>query len=117
MTTVRVEGLLRSLGCPVEFAELDEGAIREIIALRRPGVVVLDLAVAGALRSAVYSAAQQAEVPIVAFGAHVDSGALAEAKRDGAADVLTRGALAHGLGPLVGKHLARADGMAGSGPT
>ena len=117
MTAVRVEGVLQPLGCPAVFAELQEGAIRDAVSQHRRGVVVLDLAVTGALRSTVYRVAHEAGVPVVAFGSQGATASLAEARRDGANDVLMRDALAHGLGPLVAKHLARAAGMPGGAPT
>ncbi len=107
MTSVRVEGVFRSLDCPLAMAEPDAAAVEEAVVQHRPGVIVLDLTVPAKVRSAVFGAARSAGVPVIAFGPHVDTGAMAEARRAGAAEVLARGALGHGLGPLVAKHLAR----------
>ncbi len=114
MGSARVEQLLRGAGQAVGMVEPEPEAVRRALTGPRT-VVVLDLTVPPAVRDAVFAAAARAGSPVIAFGPHVDGEALAAARRGGAVEVLTRGALAHGLVPLVAKHLERLgearDGM------
>jgi len=104
MAATRVEALLAAVGCPVTVLEPQDAAAA--IAAAGPAVVVLDLGVSPEVRAAVFRAAADIS-SVIAFGPHLDVAGLDGARRAGAAEVLTRGALATGLAPLVAKHLAR----------
>jgi DNA-binding NarL/FixJ family response regulator len=104
MMAVRLEGMLRAVGCPVTVSDPDEDAVRRAIAQARPAVIVLDLLVPPAAVAAVFGSPDAA---VIAFGPHTDTARLAAGRAAGAAEVLHRSALQHALVPLVAKHLAR----------
>lgn len=106
MAATRVDAVLRGCGCPVTCVEPEPDAVRAAMVPGVAAVMVLDLAVAGAVQEVAFAAAQAAGAKVVAFGSHVDRGVL-EAARQRGADVLTRGAVTQGLAPLVAKYLAR----------
>jgi DNA-binding NtrC family response regulator len=108
MIGVRLEGILRATGCPVRVVDPDAAAVAAAMAGERPEVAVLDLTAPEAVRQALMLQARATGAAVIAFGPHTDAALLAAARAEGAAEVLPRSALAHGLAPLVAKHLARA---------
>lgn len=99
------------------FAEPEVGAVRTAMTTMRPKVLILDLALPEPVRVEAFALAGALQVPVIAFGSHVDKRVLSAAKQVGAAEVLSRGALAHGLAPLIAKHLARDVGIGGPSPS
>lgn len=117
ISSSRIESALATVGCPVELLPPEPAVAAEGVLLRRPVVVVLDLAVTAAVRDAAFAAARSVGAVVIAFGSHVDTASLNLARGAGAAEVLTRGAVQHALPPLVAKHLARShQGTVGGAP-
>lgn len=114
MMATRLEGLLRAVGCPVVVIDPEVPAIQSAAVATHPAVVILDLLAPPSVVSAVLATPG---VAVIAFGPHTDRARLAAARSAGAAEVLPRSALTHGLVPLVAKHLSRASpDMPGSPP-
>jgi hypothetical protein len=113
MIQSRVEAVLGAVGETVAALPPEPGAAAAAVRAVGPAVVLLDLSVAPALRSAILGAAREAGCPVLAFGPHVDAEAFAAARQGGAVEVLARGALQHALVPLVAKHRSRLPGPPG----
>lgn len=108
MIGVRLEGILRATGCPVRvLVDPDPAAVAAAMAGERPEVAVLDLTAPAAVRQAMMRHARSTGAVVIAFGPHSDAALMAAARAEGAAEVLPRSALGHGLAPMVAKHLAR----------
>jgi hypothetical protein len=110
--TVKIDGLLRPLGCPVAFLD-PSGDVRAQLAAEPPAVLIVDLTCAPeAFEAAVAWARDRAAV--IAFGSHVDSERLNWAREAGCAAVMSKGAVDKALPFEVAKQLARAGGGSGS---
>lgn len=88
MASVRVSEAARAAGIPLRLVEGDDWQAALLTLPRPPGAVV-DLTAAGAIDR--IAAAVAAEVPVLAYGPHVDAGLLAAASAAGAAQVVPRG--------------------------
>lgn len=108
MGAVRLEGMLRAVGCPVTVSDPDVVAVNRAAAACRPAVIVLDLMLPPEVTAAGFRTADATGAAVIAFGPHTDTARLSAARQAGAAEVLPRSALGTGLVPLVAKHLARA---------
>lgn len=107
MFTVKITGTAQELGHKVQVAgnaELASALIRD----HRPRAVFVDLA-AGPLASSETLTALQAvagpEVPFIAFGSHVDVGALAAARAAGCDPVMPRSKFSAELPALLRRYL------------
>lgn len=112
MFTVKITGTAQELGHKVQVAGDAESA-SALIREQRPKAVFVDLA-AGPLVSAETLQALQAvagpDVPFIAFGSHVDTGALAAARAAGCDPVMPRSKFSAELPALIRRYLG-GDGV------
>ena len=107
MFGTQIEGVLERLGCQVELVR-DAPALVSRAAEAAPALVLLDLAARGvdvpaAIRALKADAAAR-EVPVVAFGPHLDEAAREAARAAGADAVVANSKLAFDLPGLVARY-------------
>jgi CheY-like chemotaxis protein len=105
--TVKVSGTARELGFRV-VAVGDAAKASALIAEHRPRAVFVDLAAGPLVAPESLVALQQAagpETPFIAFGSHVDTRALADAKAAGCREVMPRSKFSAELPAIVRRWL------------
>lgn len=111
MFTSRITGTARDLGFEIKVARSQAG-LETLIQSQPPSAAIVDLANPGLdlakLLTAVKAASPQAT--IIAYGSHVDSETLKEARKSGCNIVLPRSQFAERLPELLPKWFSRAEG-------
>jgi CheY-like chemotaxis protein len=107
MFGVRVEDAVRASGYRMVWLQPGEDVVARMIALQ-PALFVVDIADAGVDWEHVIAQAKSSSatrrIPVLAFGAHVDTAATARARRAGADEVLARSRFVQALPELIAKH-------------
>lgn len=104
----RIEVVLGALGQPVTLLAADAAAAARLRATP-PELLILDLGVDPAVRADVLDWAP-AQLPVLAFGSHVDTVAQQAARQAGCATVTTNGRLDRDLPRFVRAHGGGAPG-------
>ena len=116
MFSTRIEQALRHLAYRAEFAA-DRGALVARTRAAAPVLVLVDLAARGVDAAGAIQALKEdpatAEVPVVAFGPHLDEAARAAAQAAGADAVVANSKLALDLPSLVARYARNAGSTAG----
>ena len=104
--TTKITGTARALGYRIAVA--GNGALAlKLIEESKPKVVIVDLAAGEPARSEAirgYQAAAGTETPVIAFGSHVDTESLKEARDAGCREVMPRSKFSAELPDLIRKY-------------
>ena len=101
----KITGTARAMGLEVEVAGSVEGAASRIPAMR-PRCVLLDLGLANLAPERIGELVQVAAgAPVLAFGSHVDTARLQQARDAGCTEVMPRSRLAADLPQLLDQYL------------
>lgn len=107
LTSVRVEAAVQRMGGSIRVEDTESGFL---VSLDRtvPAIAILDLQTGGLNLAEIAGACSKRGVPLVAFGRHVDAGALRTARHAGIEIVVPRGKFLEDTQGIVGSILARA---------
>lgn len=107
--SVKIRDTLRHLNYETVVARNEDDFARKLAA-SAPKLAIINIATAGVAWERVIAEARAADVPVLAFGPHVDLEAQQQARQAGANRVVSNSKLAKDLPTLVGRVLAsRAD--------
>jgi DNA-binding NtrC family response regulator len=111
MFTSRITGTARDLGFEIKVARSQDG-LESMIRSQPPSAVVIDLAHPGLNLAGLLTSAKAVNpgVTVVAYGSHVDSETLKEARKAGCNLVLPRSQFAERLPDLLPKWLSATQG-------
>src|SRR5262245_44050284 len=110
MFTSRITGTARDLGFEIKVARSQAG-LETLIQSQAPAALIIDLANPGLNLEGLLTAAKAVNpaVTVVAYGSHVDSETLKEARKAGCDQVLPRSQFADRLPQLLPEWLSRAE--------
>lgn len=103
--SVKVRDTLRHLNYETVVARSEDDFARKLAA-SAPKLAIINIATAGVAWERVIAEARAADVPVLAFGPHVDLEAQQQARQAGANRVVSNSKLAKDLPALVGRVLA-----------
>ena len=104
--STKITGTARALGLDVQVVALPDQAAGGI-AVERPRCVILDLGTAGLTVERIRAIVESAgDAPVLAYGSHVDTARLEEARTAGCSDVMPRSRMAAELPRLLQRYLA-----------
>jgi DNA-binding NtrC family response regulator len=103
--SVKIRDTLRHLNYETVVARSEEDFARKLAA-SAPALAIINIATAGVAWEQVIAQARAADVPVLAFGPHVDLEAQQQARKAGASRVISNSKLAKDLPAIVGRILA-----------
>ena len=103
--SVKIRDTLRHLNYETVVARSEEDFARKLAA-SAPALAIINIATAGVAWERVIAQARAADVPVLAFGPHVDLEAQQQARRAGANRVVSDAKLAKDLPAIMGRVLA-----------
>lgn len=103
--SVKIRETLRHLNYETVVARNEDDFGRKLAA-SAPALAIINIATAGVAWERVIAQARAANVPVLAFGPHVDLEAQQQARRAGANRVVSNAKLAKDLPAIVGRMLA-----------
>ena len=105
--SVKIRDTLRHLNYETVVARSEEDFARKLAA-SAPKLAIVNIATAGVAWEQVIAQARAADVPVLAFGPHVDLEAQQQARRAGANRVVSNSKLTKDLPAIVERMIARA---------
>ena len=108
--SVKIRDTLHHLNYETVVARSEEDFGRKLAA-SAPALAIVNIATAGVAWERVIAQARAADVPVLAFGPHVDLEAQQQARQAGANRVVSNSRLAKDLSALVGRMLASGAGV------
>ena len=103
--SVKIRDTLRHLNYETVVARSEDDFARKLAA-SAPSLAIINIATAGVAWEQVIARAKAADVPVLAFGPHVDLEAQQQARQAGANRVVSNSKLAKDLPVIVGRMLA-----------
>jgi DNA-binding NarL/FixJ family response regulator len=103
--SVKIRDTLRHLDYETVVARNEDDFARKL-AVSAPALAIINIATAGVAWERVIAQARAADVPVLAFGPHVDLEAQQQARQAGANRVVSNSKLAKDLPAIVGRVLA-----------